>query len=267
MFLDDLTDILTEWMASFRNLIICWDFNIHIDDPNDTEAQIFNDTMEALALQQHIGFPTYHAGNTLDLIFTETMSQLNTKTSKGRYILDHRAIMTELDIRIQHTFSKMVTFRNLKLINVEEFKSALNFGSIENKKDLELVNEKYENELTRVLNQLTAEKMKLFIKKEKRPWFDEGIANMKRVLRRCENIWVRNGTEDCWRVYQQARRLYQGKIVEKKREIISKKIKECGSDSRKLFQLVNHLTGYKLDSPLLTRNNNKELADKFADFS
>ena len=56
MFLDDLTDYLTEWMVSFRNIIICGEFNIHIDDPNDTEAQIFNDTMEVLELQQHVRF-------------------------------------------------------------------------------------------------------------------------------------------------------------------------------------------------------------------
>ena len=86
MFLDDLTDYLTEWMASFRNIIICGDFNIHIDDLNNIKAQIFNDTMEALGLQQHVSFPTHCAGNTLDLIVNEITSQLNTKTSKGRYI-------------------------------------------------------------------------------------------------------------------------------------------------------------------------------------
>ena len=89
--------------------------------------------------------------------------------------------MSELDIRIQHTINRMVTFRNLKQINMEEFRSALNFGNIENIEDLDLVNEKYETELTR---------------------FEEDIANMKRVLRRCKKIWMRNGTEDSWRAYQ-----------------------------------------------------------------
>ena len=56
MFIDDLTEHLTDWMPSYRNILICGDFNIHIDDPNDTEVQIFNDTMEALGLQQHVNF-------------------------------------------------------------------------------------------------------------------------------------------------------------------------------------------------------------------
>ena len=41
MFLDDLMEFLTDWMASYRNIIICSDFNIHKDNFSDTEAQIF----------------------------------------------------------------------------------------------------------------------------------------------------------------------------------------------------------------------------------
>ena len=44
------------------------------------------------------------------------------------------------------------------------------------------------------------------------------------------------------------------------------KIDECGYDTKRLFQLVNHLTGHKPDIPLLARDTDKELADEFADF-
>ena len=60
MFLDDLTEYLTDWMASYR-IIICGDFNIHIDSPSNTEAQIFMDTIGTLGLQQHVNFQTHHA--------------------------------------------------------------------------------------------------------------------------------------------------------------------------------------------------------------
>ena len=46
-------------------------FNMHFDDITDIEAQIFNDTMEALGLQQHVNFETHHAGNILELLSTE----------------------------------------------------------------------------------------------------------------------------------------------------------------------------------------------------
>ena len=106
-------------MPSYKNIIICGDFNIHIDNLSDTEAQIFTDTMEALGLQQHVNFQTHCAGNTLGLIFTETASQFNMGNFKGSYISDHRTIVTEFDRRIQHTVGKMVMFRDVKQINMK----------------------------------------------------------------------------------------------------------------------------------------------------
>ena len=66
MFIDDLTDYFTKWMASYRNIMICGDFNMHI--AGLTEAQTFNDNMEALGLQQHVNFESHHVGNILDLL-------------------------------------------------------------------------------------------------------------------------------------------------------------------------------------------------------
>ena len=73
------------------------------------------------------------------MIFTENTSQFIIKTFKGRYISDHRAIVSELDIRIQHNIGKTVTFIDLKQINVEEFQSALDLGKIKKVEDLELI--------------------------------------------------------------------------------------------------------------------------------
>ena len=55
-------------------------------------------------------------------------------------------------------------------------------------------------------------------------------------------------------------------LTEKKKEKISRKIEESGSDGKKLFQLVNHLTGHKQEVPLPTMRSDKELADEFAHF-
>ena len=156
-------------MASYRNVIICGDFNMHIDNPSDTEAQIFMDTMEALGLQQHVRFQIHQAGNILDLIFTEATSQFSIRTFKGRFMSDQRVIVAELGIVIQHIMGKTVTFRNLKQINVDVFGSTLDPGHIKNMRDLELVNRTYQEELSSVLNHMAPEKTKFITRKEKRP--------------------------------------------------------------------------------------------------
>ena len=126
-------------MTSYRNVTICGDFNLHINNPSNKEVQSFIDTMEVLGLKQHVSFLTHHAGNILDLMFTKTISQFNIRTFNGRFISDHTTIVAELDIRIQHNTGKIITFRNLKNINVEEFGSILDLGNTENMGDLELI--------------------------------------------------------------------------------------------------------------------------------
>ena len=85
--------------------------------------------------------------------------------------------MAELNIRIQHNTGKIITFRNLKNVNVEEFGSILDLGHIENMRDLELINKAYK-ELSRVLVQLAPERTKQIAKKEKRPWFEDDLAGL-----------------------------------------------------------------------------------------
>ena len=67
-------------------------------------------------------------------------------------------------------------------------------------------------------------------------------------------------------VYKQIRKQYQDKLMKRKREKIIMKIEECGFNSKKLFLLVNHLTGHKPEIPLPTRRSDKELAEEFASF-
>ena len=154
MFLDNLTEFRTNWMTSYRNVLICEDFNMHTDNPLDMVVQTFMDTMEALGLQQHVNFQIYQAGNIFDLIFVEATSQFSIRTFKGRFVSDHRAIVAELSIGIQCIMARTISFRNLKQINVDEFGSPLNLGHIENMKPLELVNRTYQEELSRVLNHI-----------------------------------------------------------------------------------------------------------------
>ena len=266
VLLDKLTELLIVWMTSYTNAIICGDFKLHINNSSYREVHCFIDTMGALGLKQHVSFQTHHTGNILDIIFTKTISHFNVRTFKGRFISDHRGIEAELNIKIQHDNGKIITFRNLKNINVEEFGSNLDLGHTENMRDLELINKTYEEELSGMLYQLAPGGTRHITRKEKRPWFNDDIASLRGVLRRSEKPWMRIRSENNWSIYKQIRKQYQDMLTVKKKGKISRKLEECGSDGKKLFQLVYHLTGCKPNFPLPTRKSDKELADEFANF-
>ena len=77
MFIDDITELLTNKLPQYQNNIILGDFNVHVEDQANTDAVVFNETMTALCLEQHISGPTHVRGNTLDLIYTQLSDSFN----------------------------------------------------------------------------------------------------------------------------------------------------------------------------------------------
>ena len=69
--MDEITSLLTERLPNLNNVIILGDFNINTIETTSADDTIFNNTVVALGLEQHIHSPTHKLGNTLDLIFTQ----------------------------------------------------------------------------------------------------------------------------------------------------------------------------------------------------
>ena len=75
-------------------------FNLHVSDQDDVDAQIFSDSVEALRLMQHSTIPTHKSNNVLDLIFTETMSDISVEVVEtASYISDHYPVIATLNIK------------------------------------------------------------------------------------------------------------------------------------------------------------------------
>ena len=86
-------------------------FNIHINNLEDWDAQILKDTLYAFNLKQHINIPTHNLGHTIDLIITSNdyMGPL----IPGSYISDHRMITLRTNIPKPKPKAKMKRVHNL----------------------------------------------------------------------------------------------------------------------------------------------------------
>ena len=82
IFIDQLTDFLTTLQTKYNNVIILGDINMHMDDPNNQNACILQDSIEAFDLIQHVKIPTYNKGHTLDVVITtKVLDSIMLKTS------------------------------------------------------------------------------------------------------------------------------------------------------------------------------------------
>ena len=69
LFLEEFSKLLEYITADQRQkrLLIVGDFNIHVDNPNDTTAMQFLDLLDCFNLVQHVSEKTHAYGHTLDL--------------------------------------------------------------------------------------------------------------------------------------------------------------------------------------------------------
>ena len=122
MFIDGITEFPIEALSQHQNIILAGDFNIHINNQDDPEANILMNTMRALSLQQHTNFITHHSGNTLDLIFTEIITRQKVlKCTPDPFISDHCAVNTTLSVPKTNIIRMPLQTHNLKDIDLDHF--------------------------------------------------------------------------------------------------------------------------------------------------
>ena len=139
MFIDDITEYLTSKLQEKSNNIIVGDFNRHIDDSSSNDIIIFNDTMAALGLDQHVKERTHRLGNILDLVYTELSSELQPLIcSVGNYVSDHRMVIFELKLQKQRLGKKTLCIRKISVVSNEELLSTFD-ADIGHCEDLELI--------------------------------------------------------------------------------------------------------------------------------
>lgn len=96
-FFSELADYLESIVLCQEQLLISGDFNIHVDNAEDTDARKLIDLLESYGLQQHVTSPTHKHDHTLDLIITRQSDQLLGNTPRiSRYISDHATVLCSI---------------------------------------------------------------------------------------------------------------------------------------------------------------------------
>jgi len=90
-FFDDLSAVFDELAVYQCPVLICGDFNVHVDVDNDTHAVHLADLLQCYGFVQHVMQSTHKDGHTLDLVITRketTVCDLHV----GGLISDHAPV-------------------------------------------------------------------------------------------------------------------------------------------------------------------------------
>ena len=120
MFLDDITERLSNILPKYNNIILGGDFNLHVNDHLDINASTFIESTEGMDLQQLVCSPTHKSGNILDLIFTEITETVKVANIRnGPFLSDHCTVDFEVLSWKEEPTTQYTTYRKIKLFDME----------------------------------------------------------------------------------------------------------------------------------------------------
>ena len=125
-FLEEFDEYLKDLSGKPGSPIIAGDFNFHMERPEEHYPKKFYQLLEDHDLYQHVPLePTHDQGGTLDLVVTNKALRRKLSLFKicpSRTKSDHFLVLFDADIKPKIPKDKFMTYRNLKIIDAEQFK-------------------------------------------------------------------------------------------------------------------------------------------------
>ena len=194
-FMHEFESYLDETVLVQEMLCITGDFNLHVDDPDDTYGCQFNDLLSSYGLINHVTFPTHQAGHTLNLVITQNNQELELGSIKpGYYLSDHCFVCADIVIPQPDVQNRKLSYCKLKSINKPSFASDLESicQDLLQIDDLNVLAVQYNCRLLSLLDKHAPVTSKALTVHPKVPWFSSNLTILKRRRRKAEKQWRTN---------------------------------------------------------------------------
>ena len=254
-----------------KKLIICGDFNIHVDNAEGREAEFFLDTSASFGLKNHIFTPTHVAGHTLDLVITRDSDEIVlTNIDTSNFLSDHCIIRFNIEFPRPVCPLKYLKYRKIGDIDITKFSQDISQSRIAllNNDDLSLdeMVDVYDSTLRLLLDRHAPVKTKLIKSAKDAPWYSGTLGDLKRTKSRFEQRWRRSRTNADFLLFKNARNLYSVNLRNSKTFYFSNIFHDCGSDQRRIYKTINNLINGPSSNIYPSSDSNQHLADSFKTF-
>ena len=268
-FIKEFYNLIEFLVTNTIYFLICGDFNIHVNKPNDGLFLDFKDILDTFSLVQSVHEPTHVLGNTLDLIVHDpTLLSISDILIEKPDRSDHFLVFFQISCQLDCSSKKQISFRNLKNVDLNVFRN-----DIENKVDYFLSNSNVNNfeetvllfkEVFSSVVNAHAPIMTKTVQVQNTPgWIDSEFKQARSERRRFYKIWKRTQTIPDRERYVISRRDVNNLSIVKRKQYFSKCISESSSSQRDLFKICNSLLDVKRSTSLPDCENSALLANKF----
>ena len=110
MFFHDFATIIESVSAFPGRILLSGDFNFHLDDASDRDANTFLDVLESRDLQQYVTGATHKKGHTLDLLISRKSDELISQVAIQQGLpSDHFVLSCLVNMRRPAATKRLVT--------------------------------------------------------------------------------------------------------------------------------------------------------------
>ena len=286
LFLDEF-GLLLDSLNELNNVLICGDFNFHINDVEDSYVIEFLEILDTHDLFNSVNKPTSLSNNIIDLV----ISHKNTNIVKNIEVEPqcsispmHKLIKFDTNIERSNITRKEIIYREKKNFNAVDFITE-SVSEVENSdfscgcgdavglsgndNDIARNNEcsncyteKYRNVFSSNYNKRCPKIQKNIKIRDSAKWFNSDLLEAKRVRRKMEDKWKRSKTDENWLCYTNARNKYNY-MVEKAKKNHYNTLFAQTKDSKSINRNLDNLLGLKKekilpenkgDPPILANN-------------
>ena len=270
VFISELGDYLEYILVHSASIVMLGDMNIRYNDMQDPDNLAYQDLLSSMSLTQHILFSTHKSGNTLDHVISKSCQDIViSNPTSGPWMSDHCLVQCYCSLPNMYVVHEVTQYRKIK-INISEFRSSLllNLDSLHSCEHLDDLLDQFNHTLTTTLDEFAPLQTKMVTKRPRQPWFTQDLNILKRNKRRAEKTWRKHGHghDHLWKSFVEQRTIFVKALKSSKKQILSAKVQECGIDTKKLYQLVNHLICRSATNPMPECPSTSLLCEQFSDF-
>ena len=231
-------------------MIIVGDFNIHVDNDNDSLSVAFISTLDSISFSQCVHQPTHCCNHTLDLVLSYGVKIENlTVLPRNPILSDHNLITFDFSLSeyrplIKNSFSRCLpdsAVAKFKEIIPITFKHGLSVGTtnkffkIPSSTEIDHLVDSSVKSLRLTLDSIK----KKHVKHSKlAPWYNSKTHELKQVLRKLERKWHSSNCVEYLRDWKNSVRVYKKALHKARAAYYSKLIEENKNNPRFLFSTV-----------------------------
>ena len=249
LFFEELTTILEATTVYNSNLVITGDFNIHVDDFENTHSKRFKQLLDSFDLVQSVTQSTHTAGHTLDLVITRKDLPKPHVMVDLPQLSDHSLVRFQLPVLRPPLQYKDVSSRAWKGFDAALFQqdllSSLLCQPIEFYEgfSVDQLQELYDTTLSTLLDKHAPKRLIRKRYQPLTPWFDADCAASRRKTRALERKYRRSKTS-CDRLEwtRQMRTMHQ-LYTQKQNLYWENKVADSRGNPKKLWNTLSSVMG------------------------